>query len=1085
MTRGGVRNWFRKPVDTSRSSNYWDISKCPPHPVMSILVRPSRGRCSQSLLLNANEIVPTERIVEMVWGDRAPRTADHSVQIYISELRKALSRVMADDLIETRPPGYMVNVAPDAVDTLRFERLVRSGLSAMRSDDSKRARDHLEEALSLWSSDPLADFVYEEFAQGYIRSLSEIRSDALEALAALELNAGNLDAARERAREVIEVDPLREEPRRVFMLALYRSGRQAEALRHFADYRATLAEELGIEPSNALRLLEERILLGDPALSVGAHTVADANPYKGLRPFSESDADVYFGRESLVDEVAERLDSGSGFVSIVGPSGSGKSSAAQAGLMPRLRARGDSVELMQPGSRPLWELAGVLDRAGYGTRAALLRRFENDAAVLTHIVDRPLVLILDQFEELFTLAEPDVAVRFSELLAAGIRDSDTPLRVVATLRADYYDRPLSIPALAGMFSDSIVSVKPMTPQEIERAVVEPAVAAGVTVEPVLLAQLVADMGDEPGALPLLQFTLFELFERSPEALTLNSYEAIGGLHGALTGGADDLLSELDEEGRDLAEQLMMRMIRKGRALNTARPVPVRDLLQMGVDGGALQTVLEAFGSRRLITFDRDASGGAVVEIAHEFLISEWPQMESWIDAHDDDLDKLRALDAAAAEWFDAGKSEDYLLRGGRLEEFEAWRQSTRLNLTSSESQFLDASVEMRRRDDTARREQLAEQAKLRRSARRRLWYFGGAVAALAAAVTVLVMTLLPDPPPDVVASYCCRGGSDFGDVIAAGIDRGLEGTGLTLVEVGSHPDDRELLFEFAAAGTGLILTDGTAMPAATELLDQIPDLIVGNFECTGAILDSHPRMWCIQPSNHEIGFLAGAAAGLVTETDRVGIILGVDTWNMFPFLAGFEQGVTHTNPDASVDSIFLNSVLPYEDFSGFESPALGQLAASRMFEDGSDVIFAAAGYSNMGIHQTAYEFTKETGVEVWSIGADRDAWQMFDTDWWPDFLSEDDVRDLSDGIQSRLLTSILKNSDIGIELMIQAYARGDSEGDVVLSVSNGGMAYAYSGDHLEPYRQQLEDVIDDIASGRVVVEERSDTPIRYLSELLP
>ena len=699
------------------------------------------------LLLHANEIVATERIIDLVWGDRAPRTADHSVQIYISELRKALGAVSADDLIETRPPGYVLNVPPDSVDTLRFEGLVRNGLAAIRVGDPARGRGQLEESLSLWSGSPLADFVYEDFAQGYIRSLTEIRSDAIEALAALELETGNLEAARERAREVIEIDPLREEPRRVFMLALYRSGRQADALRHFADYRTTLAEELGIEPSDGLRLLEERILLGDPTLNVGAPTMADGNPYKGLRPFSELDAEVYFGRESLVEEAAERLDSGPGFVSIVGPSGSGKSSAAQAGLMPRLRSRGESVELMQPGSRPLWELAGVLDRAGFGTRAALLRRFENDSAALTHIVDRPLVLILDQFEELFTLSEPDVAVRFSELIAAGIRDSDTPLRAVATLRADYYDRPLSIPALAGIFSDSIVSVKPMTPQEIERAVVEPAAAAGVSVDAVLLAQLVADMGDEPGALPLLQFTLFELFERSPDALTLSSYEAVGGLHGALTGGADDLLSELDEEGRDLAEQLMMRMIRRGRALNTSRPVPVRDLLELGVDGGTLQSVLEAFGSRRLITFDRDASGGAVVEMAHEFLISEWPQMESWIDSHSDDLDRLKALDAAASEWFEADKSEDYLLRGGRLEEFETWRNSTGMNLTSSETQFLDASAEMQRRDDTARREQLAEQAKLQRSARRRLWYFGGAVAALAAAVTVLVMTLFRIPHP--------------------------------------------------------------------------------------------------------------------------------------------------------------------------------------------------------------------------------------------------------------------------------------------------------------------------------------------------
>lgn len=158
------------------------------------------------------------------------------------------------------------------------------------------------------------------------------------------------------------------------MLALYRSGRQAEALRHFGVYQSLLAEELGIEPSDSLRDLEERILLQDPTLSLKTVATAGGNPYRGLRSFSEDDSDVYFGRESLVAEVLKVLDTGSGFVSIVGPSGSGKSSAAQVGVIPALRAQGETVVAFQPGALPLWELARALGRARFGSRASLLRR---------------------------------------------------------------------------------------------------------------------------------------------------------------------------------------------------------------------------------------------------------------------------------------------------------------------------------------------------------------------------------------------------------------------------------------------------------------------------------------------------------------------------------------------------------------------------------------------------------------------------------------------------------------------------------------------------------------------------------------
>ncbi|MGD2044469.1 MAG: BTAD domain-containing putative transcriptional regulator, partial [Acidimicrobiia bacterium] len=832
------------------------------------------------LLLHANEVVATDRIIDLVWGDNPPRTADHSVQIYISELRKALSNGSAADVIDTRPPGYVINVPPDSVDTLRFERLVRDGLSAIREDDPARGRARLAQALELWTGDPLSDFVYEEFAQGYIRSLIELRLDALEALATLDLEGGDLETARDGARAAIEADSLREAPRQIMMLALYRAGRQAEALRHYSAYQELLTEELGIQPSESLRRLEERILLQDPDLHTVAAAVLEGNPYRGLRAFSEDDAPVYFGRESLVSDILHRLVNGPGFVSIVGPSGSGKSSAARAGVTPLLRAEGDTVVVFQPGSRPLWELAGALERASIGSRSTLLRRLEMDRDAVREVVERPLVLVIDQFEELFTLAEPDVAVRFAELISSAIRDHATPLRVVATLRADYYDRPLSMPSLAGVFSDSVVSVKPMTPGEIELAVVEPAGAAGVSVEPALLAQLIGDMGDEPGGLPLLQFALFQLFEQSDNRLTLAAYQRMGGMDGALTSGADQLLAELDGDGEHLAEQLMMRMIQPGRTMPTARPVSVRDLVDLGYDSVELQGVLEAFGSRRLVTFDRDGSGAAVVEMAHEYLISAWPQMERWLEKHSVDLERLQGLQSATAEWLVANRSEDYLLRGERLERYEAWLGETSLRLTKTESDYLDASVVQRQREDEAHLARSAKEESLRRSARRRLWAFGAAVAALAAAVTLLIVVLIPDPPPDVILWNETREGG-FGRQVGDGFDAALESldlTGVEFVDTVAYVDEIEAFIE---QGTPLVVMTlaGLQEEEVWGLWDRHPDTQFVLIDCdaeTNAQMETIPNRACIVSRHAEMGFLAGVTSALLTSTRQVGVLVGVD-----------------------------------------------------------------------------------------------------------------------------------------------------------------------------------------------------------------
>ena len=203
------------------------------------------------LVLRANELVPTSRLVEELRGERPPPTATKTVQVYVSQLRKLLGA----GAVETRAPGYVLRLAPDAVDASRFERALDAARQLVAGGVFPEAEQTLREALALWRGEPLADFRYEPFAQAEIARLEELRLGAvelrLEALVALGRHAEAVPELEALAR----AHPLRENLRRLLMLALYRSGRQADALAAYQDARVALVEELGLEPSDALQRL--------------------------------------------------------------------------------------------------------------------------------------------------------------------------------------------------------------------------------------------------------------------------------------------------------------------------------------------------------------------------------------------------------------------------------------------------------------------------------------------------------------------------------------------------------------------------------------------------------------------------------------------------------------------------------------------------------------------------------------------------------------------------------------------------------------------------------------------------------------
>ena len=250
------------------------------------------------LLLHPNEVVPTDRLIDELWGEDSPERAVDALRVHVSRLRKALPQ----DVLTTRSPGYVVRVEPDALDLHRFERLVDEGRGLLARGLAADASKRLREALSLWRGPALADFAYQSFAQTAIARLEEIRLAAVELRMDADLVLGRNDELVAELEALVAEHPLRERLRSHLMTALYRSGRQAEALDAYQDVRRALVDELGIDPGPPLQELERAILRQDPALDVEVPA--------GVRKVAERSILVAITHETRVDAllaVAERL----------------------------------------------------------------------------------------------------------------------------------------------------------------------------------------------------------------------------------------------------------------------------------------------------------------------------------------------------------------------------------------------------------------------------------------------------------------------------------------------------------------------------------------------------------------------------------------------------------------------------------------------------------------------------------------------------------------------------------------------------------------------------------------------------------
>jgi DNA-binding SARP family transcriptional activator/energy-coupling factor transporter ATP-binding protein EcfA2 len=649
-----------------------------------------------ALLLGRGAVVPVERLIAAVWGDDPPGTPTAQIQAAVSALRKALGA----DRIVTRSPGYLLRVERGELDLDEFDREVAAARRMREEGDLDGAAAALRAALQWWRDDALVDLA-ELPVRAAAVALDERRRSAGEERIEVDL------ALRRHAELVPELlalvakQPLRDRPWSQLMRAQYRCGRRAEALETYRRARAVMREELGLEPAAELVAVHEAILADDPGLAPDVlplgprEWVRPPCPYRALEAYGSADAEVFHGRRAEVAAVVGRLRAGP--VTVVGPSGSGKSSLVLAGVLPALS--GCTAVVVRPSDHGRVDraLAAALVRArgsgavggaaGIDEVAARIVGGGLDPVVddlLAHTGAERLVVVLDQAEELLTQDAAPVDAVVTALFAPGRRRT-----VVATLRADFLSAVLDRPALgATLGGRGVFTLGAMGRDQLGEAITGPiAGLPGVAFEPGLVDRLLRDVGAEPGALALLGLTLTLLWDAQVDGtLTHEAYDDLGRVPGALAAHAEG-----EWRRRNLAddEPVLRRLVGHLVRVDPEGRVARRVARRAELDDDAWRLAVR-LAPTRLLVVAGDADD-AHVELAHEALLRHWPRLRGWVDddagfhawrsALRDDLDR----------WRRSGRDPALLVRGAVLADARRWRAERGRDLGAEEGEFVERS----------------------------------------------------------------------------------------------------------------------------------------------------------------------------------------------------------------------------------------------------------------------------------------------------------------------------------------------------------------------------------------------------------
>jgi len=687
------------------------------------------------LAVEAQRLHRRDSLAALLWPDWPDKQARKNLRYALSNLRSAIGDREAEPayLNITRETIQFNYNSDQIVDVGEFAQL----LTVNGADGS--GFQSLEAAVDLYQGEFLEGFSISDsppFQEWMLLKREQLHRqlvDALRQLSATYLNHGEPEGARHYARRLVELEPWQEDGHRQVMKLLAESGQPGAALAQYETLRQLLKADLGTEPSEQTVELYNQIKSGEWETSVsGILTVSDQMPsrlgecpYRGLAAFREQDAPFFFGRERFVEQLVKSLESPPQMGVIIGQSGSGKSSLAHAGLIPRLRARGNwLITHFRPGAEPLLALSAALipmlepdlrevDQLVESKKLA--KAFKQGGLSLHQLVERILakhpegqrmLLFIDQLEELYLLPQEEEAARLliDELLRAleiAKNKRSSAFVLLLTLRADFMSQALAFRPFADLLQESALMLGPMTREEMRAAIEKPAEKQGASFEGGLVERILSEVGEELGNLPLVEFALTLLWETAEAGtLTHAGYEHIGQVGGALARYADAVYETLDDIEKKAARHVFVQLVRPGEGTEDTRRIASR--AEIGEEKWPLTQYL---ADKRLVVTGQDTSGNQTVEVVHEALIARWQQLKDWMEADRIFRTWQERLRAAIHLWESADRDESTLLRGIALAEAEAWCTEREPELSEIEVEFIHASVFLRERQLKIQEEQ--------------------------------------------------------------------------------------------------------------------------------------------------------------------------------------------------------------------------------------------------------------------------------------------------------------------------------------------------------------------------------------------
>ncbi|HUS66990.1 MAG TPA: protein kinase, partial [Kofleriaceae bacterium] len=455
----------------------------------------------------------------------------------------------------------------------------------------------------------------------------------------------------------------------------------------------------------------------------GRRLAEGESPYPGLTAFQESDADRFFGRSRDIARMVARIRENP-LTGVIGPSGVGKSSFIRAGVVPALKASGESWDTMviRPGRHPLSALASLLQPITSSTGQDVASKMVEHERLSARLRQEPgylgtllrswarqkgghTLLFVDQFEELYTLVpDPTERAAFIACLSGVADDAATPLRVVVSMRSDFLDRVGENQRFLDDLSRGLVFLAPPDRAGLREALEAPIEMLGYRYEsPGMVGAMLRALEATDGALPLLQFAAAKLWDardRERMLLTEASFNAIGGVAGALATHADEVLAGMPPASQKLSRALFLRLVTPER---TRAVVDVSELMQLSHDQDEVRRLLDQLVHARLLVVQKRGDGNASAEIVHESLIERWPTLRRWLDEGQEDAAFVAQLRAAAQQWDARGRPAGLLWRGEAMEEARRWYGRARRELPAREQQFLDAVLALATRSSRLKR----------------------------------------------------------------------------------------------------------------------------------------------------------------------------------------------------------------------------------------------------------------------------------------------------------------------------------------------------------------------------------------------